>query len=383
MFRKIYLEMALRYLRAGKIGWLARRALQYALISLGAWVHRPLCGPILGTLSVGYACNCACPMCNFPSRARDRRSAGRRVLGTADFMRVLREFHDLGTAGIGFTGGEPLLHPDILELLDCSKKLGMLTHLNTNGLPVTPELARDLVGIGVDSVNISLDGPTAEIHDRMRGHPGAFAGAMRALSLLDAARRAASVPVRLVIATVIGPDTVRLAPAMTGLARDHGVDAVFFIPQHDFNREAARTQSFHQDLQTTLETLLRQKEAGITIDNSPRFLRLFERFFRGKPWPLPCHADLASLGVDEFGDIFPCMPWLNYDHPVGSVWAGSLTKFWYSAEYRRHRREEVTPCRDCYLTCQAELNLLFHPLRKVPFQGRPCPACHGAERATP
>src|SRR5205085_7212522 len=81
-----------------------------------------------------------------------------------------------------FTGGEPLLRADILELLACLRAADadhkVLRCLNTNGHLVTKELARELVGLA-DEVRVSLDA-LAERNDKLRGE-GNFAAAMRAL----------------------------------------------------------------------------------------------------------------------------------------------------------------------------------------------------------
>jgi MoaA/NifB/PqqE/SkfB family radical SAM enzyme len=72
-----------------------------------------------------------------------------------------------GVRIVDFTGGEPLLHPDLPRFLRAAKKVGLKTTVTTNGL-LYPKLAPDLAG-WVDLLHISIDGAQAETHDRLRG----------------------------------------------------------------------------------------------------------------------------------------------------------------------------------------------------------------------
>jgi len=103
--------------------------------------------------------------------------------------------------------------------------------------------------------------------------------------------------------------------------------------------------------------LLEQRKP-IQIENSPAHLRLFRSSFSGKPCPVRCGAAFNSIAVDCYGFVFPCVPWINWGKPVGVIKEGSLREFWRSAEYQR-KRADILSCKDCYLNCQTELNLLF------------------------
>lgn len=80
--------------------------------------------------------------------------------------RVLESFRLVGTKGVGFSGGEPLLDKDLPELLKYAKLLGFRTTLSTNGL-LFPQLHRDIMPY-VDEIGIPIDGPTPEVNARMR-----------------------------------------------------------------------------------------------------------------------------------------------------------------------------------------------------------------------
>ena len=90
---------------------------------------------------------------------------------------LLRDLKDFGTPVVLFSGGEPLLRPDLLELVDRAAAHGMRAVISTNGTLISRDLAWRLKDLGLSYVGISLDG-TAAIHDRFRGQPGSFAAAM-------------------------------------------------------------------------------------------------------------------------------------------------------------------------------------------------------------
>ena len=85
---------------------------------------------------------------------------------------------------MAFTGGEPLLRPDLFELLAYAKTLGFTNTLATNATLIDDALARRLQRDGVVIAAVSLDGSDAATHDRLRGTPGAFEAALQGMRAL-------------------------------------------------------------------------------------------------------------------------------------------------------------------------------------------------------
>src|SRR5262249_25611949 len=80
-------------------------------------------------------------------------------------------------------GGEPTVRPDFWHLLDYAVAHQVGVKFSTNGVRITPERARVLAGTDYVDVQISLDGATADVNDRVRGD-GSYAMALRALGHL-------------------------------------------------------------------------------------------------------------------------------------------------------------------------------------------------------
>jgi len=365
--RRLYRELISTHLLRGDLPWVARRAWRYLAVRLGSALNRPLAGPILGTLVTNYSCNLRCRMCDLPLRVPRYRHEGLEPLDTEELLAVIDGFVELGTLGLGFTGGEPMLRPDLFELLERSKSRGMITHLNTNGTFLDEEATRRLLEIGIDSVNLSLDSADATRHDRIRGKEGSHDEVLGAARrILEARERGRGKRPRVKLVCVLGPGNLDDAEKLVELRRRIGVDSVDFIPLHDFDapgsdRERPRPGALTESgAAAVARTVAQLHELALTepIDNSDAHLDLFPGALRGDPSPVRCTAGYNSLVVDLYGRIFPCVPWSNADRPVGDVRRTPLAQFWRSPAYRG-KRAEVDRCRDCYLNCQTELNLLF------------------------
>ncbi len=125
-------------------------------------------GPGFVQIAVTNACNAHCRFCSFPQVPAD----DRRMAGPARLARGLAAMQRAGIRYVCFTGGEPLLYPDLLPALTQARDLGLQTLLVTNGLLLTPSLIRSLEEAGLQTLIISIDAASAQAHDRHRGAPG-------------------------------------------------------------------------------------------------------------------------------------------------------------------------------------------------------------------
>lgn len=123
--------------------------------------------------NVGQRCNLRCVHCY--SHSRDIDYAGE--LNTAEGMRLLDDLAGFGVPVVLFSGGEPLMRPDLLDLISRARSRGMRAVLSTNGTLIDDDQANRLKDVGLSYVGVSLDG-LRETHDRFRGLPGAFDLAM-------------------------------------------------------------------------------------------------------------------------------------------------------------------------------------------------------------
>lgn len=116
--------------------------------------------PVLCNYYVTYRCNATCSFCDIWERPSP-------YITLENAKSNFKALKKLGVKVVDFTGGEPLLHRQIDELLREAKKAGLITTITTNGL-LYPKYASRLRGL-VDMLHFSLDSPNRDEHDQSRG----------------------------------------------------------------------------------------------------------------------------------------------------------------------------------------------------------------------
>jgi mycofactocin radical SAM maturase len=137
-----------------------------------------LAAPICLTWELTYACNLSCVHCLSSSGRRDPGE-----LDTAECRALIDEFERMRVFYVNIGGGEPTIRPDFWELVDYATAHHVGVKFSTNGVAITPEIARRLAAGDYVDVQISLDGATAEVNDGIRGR-GSYRMALRALGRL-------------------------------------------------------------------------------------------------------------------------------------------------------------------------------------------------------
>jgi PqqA peptide cyclase len=112
-----------------------------------------------------YRCPLRCAYCSNPVSIQQRAPE----LGLADWQRVLREAEALGVVHVHFTGGEPLLYPDLEVLVATARDVDLYVNLITSGLPLSRERLVALRDAGLEHVQLSLQAVTPELSRQVAG----------------------------------------------------------------------------------------------------------------------------------------------------------------------------------------------------------------------
>ncbi len=301
---------------------------------LGGWSPFPL-GIVL---ALTIRCNMRCAMCV----QVEEREKGTPELTLDDLKGVLDDlaasFHF--KPFIHLIGGEPLLYRDLIPLLAYIKEQGFNCSLTTNGL-LLERYAADLVRLGLDRIHVSIDGPP-QIHDEVRGVPGAHARAIAGIRALVAARQAegTSRP-SITINTVITPESLPHLAAMVPIAQAAGADSLSF--QHLMFSDCSRRDGAALDVDRLLADIpaLKQqaKAVGLPLTFYPRMsdqkLRIY---YQGSEDELnrKCVFPWYVTRVDMLGNVTPCRGFVVDNVKTKS---GSFRKVWNSRRFRDFRNE--------------------------------------------
>ncbi len=247
--------------------------------------------PVSAFLAVTSDCPCRCSHC---SACRDLADD----LTAEHWIDALRQLQELGTSIVGFTGGEPIVRPDLPELIAEADRLGMAAILFTSGAGITPEKLEALEKAGLWSCCVSLDFDTADAHDRMRGRAGTFDDAVKTLRLSKQAglyTMASSVATRSFIESRMferihslcrefGVHEYRIVEPMPCGAMADAADEALLTPEH------IRTlRDFHT------QTNRRQKHPKICAFNQIESPEIFG-----------CGAGTQHLYIQPDGTVCPC-----------------------------------------------------------------------------
>ncbi len=355
--RKGLYRAALRRLRRGEVGWLFRQAVRYRRIrrALKRADGRTGAGPVIAHVFATARCDSRCRMCDIPERAGDGEFT------TGEFRELLRGLAGLGVAGIAFTGGEPTLRPDIHELLSLSRRAGLETVLATNGLTLEGHID-GIIEAGTGTVNISLDGGEAAVHDAIRGVDGAFARtAVNVRRLADRIRRSGAGTDVVVSAVLQSANSGRgQVDSLLRRAVGLGANRVIFCPVHDFDREAGEIAVGRIATDYGIGSFLLRHPLRSRIDNSDRYLVRLDGVIENRRPPAGCVAGYTTLFVDWEMNLYPCKAYLEIGRPLANLRADSrnLAAIWYGEEFNAFRRF-CSSCRKCFLTVNREFDGVF------------------------
>jgi mycofactocin radical SAM maturase len=264
--------------------------------------------PICLTWELTYACNLACVHCLSSSGRRDPRE-----LTTEQCKAVIDELERMQVFYVNIGGGEPTIRSDFWELVDYATAHHVGVKFSTNGSRITPDVAAKLAASDYVDVQISLDGATAEINDRVRGQ-GTFDTAMAAMQhLADAGFRGFKISV------VVTRENVDQLDAFTAIA--DRFDAQLRITRL---RPSGRAVDVWDELHPTAdqqrqlyEWLLARGEDVLTGDS---FFHL-AGYGESLPGLNLCGAGRVVCLIDPVGDVYAC-PFAIHD----SFLAGNVTE---------------------------------------------------------
>lgn len=193
-------------------------------------------------------------------------------LTTGEALEAIEKLANMGVTIIAFSGGEPLMRRDIFQLARAAADHGIYVAMATNGTLITEAIADRLREVGVEYLQISLDGASPETHDSFRGVPGSFQRTVEGIE--NAVKKGFFVN----ISTTVTRLNYREVPKIVELCERLGVDWFMFynfIPTGR-GREIVELDLSPNEREELLKMLYkRNKESPINLlSTAPQFARV-------------------------------------------------------------------------------------------------------------
>jgi MoaA/NifB/PqqE/SkfB family radical SAM enzyme len=293
-------------------------------------------------------CNLRCLHCYQSSANFRELSLGEITETAAEIREMLAAWED--AYGIGFsksytiTGGEPFLRADLFEVLETAGSAGFGVFLLSNGTLIKEREAWRLAELGVEGVQVSLEGPGL-IHDRIRGH-GSFEAALRGVRSLIEAGVVVNLNVTL---SSVNADYIGELVSIAGSLGAKRISFSRLVPCGRGSSLAAEVLE-PQRVRDIYEDLFSLRVPGLVIGSGDPIASQL----RAEPGPSGgctaaggCAAGVSGLTIMADGSISPCR---RLGLTIGNVRTDSLREVWAASpvlEALRDKTRYTGRCGEC------------------------------------
>lgn len=313
--------------------------------------------------NVGRRCNLRCAHCYSQSRNVDY--AGE--LSHAEGLRLIDDLADFGCPVLLFSGGEPLMRPDIFELIEHATAKKMRAVVSTNGTLISKEIARKLKAAGLSYVGVSLDG-LEETNDLFRGVEGAFREA------LNGVQNCLELGVKVGLRFTMTRSNFRDIDGIFDLIEREGIPRVCFyhlVYTGRGSRLIASSRMAHEETRATVDLIInrtralhdRKKPAEVlTVDNHTDGPYVYLRLRGEHPRRAADVMALLKMNggnstgigigcVSWDGSVHPDQFWRHYSfgnvnkRPFSAIWSGASDEL--MVKLRDRKKHLKGRCHDC------------------------------------
>ncbi|MDB4433471.1 radical SAM protein [bacterium] len=303
----------------------------------------PQGGPSCCNIAITNVCNARCDFCNY---ARDKDRVGARAwMGYEDLCQALDILRDRGIRYLTFTGGEPMLHPRLLEMVAYAAYRRMRPSIVTNGWYLVPEKIERLREAGLNTVFISIDAASREAHEANRGLRGVCERISLANDRFDelGAKSVASVTISRLIGDL---------EELIAFLRELGFSTVTFTyPKRwlgsssmVFSETSPLIDFDDDDLAKKLEELLRLKRRFAILNPAESIAEMI-RFLRGGEQRFPCYGGYKYFLLDWNLDVYRCDFWPTPMCSIGEFRNAELIR---------------DGCTRCMSVCYRDSSVFYH-----------------------
>ena len=300
-------------------------------------------------------CNLRCKMCD---QWKTSPELSLKELSMKEWFMFIDSASRMHAAVIVITGGEALLREDLFDIIKYIRSKRMACHVCSNGTLLNKSMVEKLRESKLNSISISLDSYSAEIHNKLRGID-CFNRVIEGIKLLKQHAPGIRVGINCVITKMNFRGLYHIVPYAESL----GVDQIKFDTIHTNLRHKQKPYASFDGLvfeegdieclKLELVNLKRAISKTKLLTNSSTFINGMLRIEKEKVIGLPCYAGYVSCAIDAFGWVSVCDNLDGYenlkDRPLEKIW---------SSESFQKLRQSVKNCKSkCWDTSHAELNI--------------------------
>jgi len=293
-------------------------------------------------LEVTGRCNMKCIHCMVRGGEARRDPPLKIVYRMIDSISTVPEFRMLV-----LTGGDPLLRPDIYEIIRYARDTGFEVTIATNGTLITREAAVKLSSLEVTGVAISLDFVEPELHDKFRGVPGTWK------RTIEGAKNAVEEGLYLQVNITMSKLNLQELSQLLRFADELGSCVILLYQFQPFGRGALRenlsltSAEFFKVIKTVASLQKNLKTLVIPVGLPEYFAYLsmkthvLGKMFKG------CIAGRGMFYVKWYGDVWPCV---FLQKKIGNVLKEPAIEIWEGNELLnklRDRNNLEEPCKSC------------------------------------
>lgn len=291
------------------------------------------------------SCNLDCSFCPWRVSAR----ATRQILSLDDLREPIRELKEFGVVGIHFSGGEPLIHPELAEIISYCRQVGIpRVSLTTNGTLATLALGRRLYAAGLRFVNVSVDGEASELHGYdPRFFDRALEGVCNLLAVRDEAADGGRLKVR--VNMIVANTNLLALPGLINEFHSLGVDGLHLIPIQENEPlllSAGQISWFRDNVLPLYRSCFDPEGRERDPFDDPGAID--GEYVREYYQKNPCYVPYVHTFVRANGDVHICCQRQIRDAPLGNILTTPLREILVGRPYREERRRtDRKACRIC------------------------------------
>lgn len=316
--------------------------------------------PKLAVLKPTLNCIANCEHCN----PRSKKFSTNKEISLLQYDKLLKKLREMGTEQICISGGEPLIYKDIIKLIRLITKNGLKASLNTNGWFLDMKKFNELIDAGVICINLSIDSPIAEEHDKLRALKGLFNKAVTQIKQC----KETNIPFRLNLRMVLSKHNYKEISEMIDLARDIKADilSIDMIEADSKNKKFLLNADEINDFKDNYVPSLIEKIKKLDIEDrlkeynikqlkdmfNTRFNNI-RNFEEGLYWPddtikNKCDIPSSFMIIEGDGMVLPCNAVeYNRDKIIGNVLETDIEELWTSKKWNEFRKNKMNFCREC------------------------------------